>query len=93
MNKICLKSMLLGAALVLIIMLAMGAAGNYNNNVNGRYQITSHIYSNQSRVLVIDTQTGEVRSIDTDASGQPKGYEHYSGIDNSKVYTSGLWEK
>ncbi len=90
MNKICFKSMLLGAAIVLITMLLMGASIS-NSNINGRYQITSHIYSFTSRVFVIDTQTGEVRSIDIDNQISPTGYYHQSGINNSKVCTSGPW--
>jgi hypothetical protein len=92
MNQVCLKSMLLGAAIVLIIMLVMGAAIN-NNNVNGRYQITSHIYSSTSRVFVIDTQTGEVRSIHIASQVRPTEYYHGGGIDKTEVYTSGPWTK
>ena len=92
MNQICLKSMLLGAAIVLIIMLAMGAAIS-NNNVNGRYQITSHIYSSTSRVFVIDTQTGEVRGINVESPARPIEYYHRGGVDKSQVYTSGPWTK
>ena len=92
MNQICLKSMLLGAAIVLIIMLAMGAAIS-NNNVNGRYQITSHLYSSSSRVFVIDTQTGEVRSINVEYPANPTEYYHRGGVDKSEVYTSGPWTK
>ncbi len=92
MNKLCLKSMLLGAAIVSVIIMVMGAAVN-SNNVNGRYQITSHIINSNSRVFVIDTQTGEVRSIDVDNQIQPVGYYHYTGIDNSKVCTSGPWKQ
>jgi hypothetical protein len=91
MKQICLKSMLLGAVIVLITMLAMGA-GTIDNNVNGRYQITSHIYSSISRVFVIDTQTGEVRSINIDQA-RPIGYYRQEGIDKSQVYTSGPWVK
>ena len=92
MNRICLKSMVLGAVIVLITMLAMGAAIS-SNNVNGRYQITSHMYNSTSRVFVIDTQTGEVRSIKIEGLTNPTGYSHGSGIDQSQVYTSGPWTK
>jgi hypothetical protein len=92
MNQICLKSMLLGAVIVLITMLAMGAAIS-NNNVNGRYQITSHIYKDTSRVFVIDTQTGEVRSVNIEIPAHPIEYYHYSGIDKSEAYSSGTWAR
>ena len=92
MKQICLKSMVLGAVIVLITMLAMGATIN-SNNVNGRYQITSHMYNGSSRVFVIDTQTGEVRNIEIQGINNPTGYSHGNGIDQSQVYTSGPWIK
>ena len=69
MKTLCLKSVLVGAAVVLLSLLAMGAGSGSDH---GRYQITSvdGRSAGQVRVFVLDTRTGIVKRVDLNASGR-----------------------
>lgn len=66
MNKLCVKSALLGAIGTLMFILLMGAT---NNNINGKYQISGD--GSSSKIYLLNTQTGVVKKVEISSPVDP----------------------